>query len=37
MAVEETALQERVKPATIWTNVGKLGKKLGAIRHQLRA
>lgn len=37
MAVEETAQQERVNPATIWTNVGKLGKQLGAIRYELWA
>jgi transcriptional regulator with XRE-family HTH domain len=37
MAVEETAQQEQVNPAVIWTNVGKLGKQLGAIRHALWA
>jgi transcriptional regulator with XRE-family HTH domain len=37
MAVEETAQQEKVAPATIWTNVGKLGKQLGAIRRELWA
>ena len=37
MAVEETAQQEGVHPATIWRNVGKLGKQLGAIRHALWA
>ena len=37
MAVEETAQQEKVDPATIWSNVGKLGKQLGAIRHALWA
>jgi transcriptional regulator with XRE-family HTH domain len=37
MAVEETAQQEKVNPTTIWTNVGKLGKQLGAIRHELWA
>jgi transcriptional regulator with XRE-family HTH domain len=37
MAVEETAQQEGVHPATIWTNVGKLGKQLGATRNELWA
>jgi transcriptional regulator with XRE-family HTH domain len=37
MAVEETAQHEGVSPAKIWTNVGKLGKQLGAIRQELWA
>lgn len=37
MAVEEAAQRENVPPATIWTNIGKLGKQLGALRHELWA
>lgn len=37
MAVEEAAQQESISPVTVWSNVGKLAKTLGAGRLELWA